>query len=55
MLEWIMTWLPHATGLTGDDTLDFGRDIVANVCASQPPSQGIVLHSTILDATATRR
>jgi hypothetical protein len=55
MLSWIMAWLPHATGLTGDDALEFGQDIVANVRASQPPGQGFVLRSTMLAATATRR
>jgi trans-aconitate methyltransferase len=54
LLDWIMAWLPHATGLAGDDALEFGRDIVANVRSVQPPGRGLVLHSTMLAASATR-
>lgn len=54
LLDWIMAWLPHATGLAGDDALDFGSDIVANVRGTQAPGQGLVLRSTMLAASATR-
>ncbi len=55
LLDWVMTWLPHATGLAQDAALAFGRDVVANVRAAQPAgSQGLVLRSTMLAARATR-
>ena len=54
LLDWIMAWLPHATGLAGEEALEFGRDIVANVRASSPSGQGLMLRSTMLAAKATR-
>jgi trans-aconitate methyltransferase len=55
LLDWIMAWLPHATGLSGEAALEFGREIVENVRASQPPDQGgLVLRSRMLAARATR-
>ncbi|MFA5264596.1 MAG: methyltransferase domain-containing protein [Opitutaceae bacterium] len=55
LLDWIMTWLPHASGLMGDLALEFGREIVENVRASQPPgAKELVLRSSMLAAKATR-
>ena len=55
LLDWILAWLPHATGLAGDLAVEFGRDIVANVRAGQAPGEtGLVLRSTMLSARAKR-
>jgi trans-aconitate 2-methyltransferase len=55
LLDWIMAWLPHATGLSGGDALEFGRDIVENVRASRPPgTTGLAMRWSMLAAKAIR-
>ena len=52
LLDWIMAWLPHASGLAGDAALELGQEIVAAVAR---PGQGeIAWRSTLLVARATR-
>jgi len=55
LLDWIMAWLPHATGLSGELATEFGQEIVANVRAAQPADESrLVLRSNMLSAQAVR-
>ncbi len=38
LLQWLMAWVPYATGLPQDEDLEFAQDIVANIYAHQNKS-----------------
>lgn len=54
LFNWIINWLPHATGLSVENARELAQDIVENICTDQNRIANIELEAPTLCINAVR-